>query len=142
MSDTYLTLVTVQNAQVEFTGNYIITPLKTPGATNGTWAFNIRVDQYDVDALYEHNTIYGQNLSTAAGGDACIGVFDGGGHPNVPVTVTANYNLCYQTSSPAAGTGINLSYNLGSANVTLNDSYNGFYNFSTIFNDSTAQLHL
>ncbi len=140
MSDTYLTLVTVQNAQAEFTGNYIITPQKVPGATNGTWAFNVRVDQYDIDALYENNTIYGQNVSTAAGGDACIGVFDGGGNPNVPVTITANYNLCYQSSTPAAGTAINLTYNIGSTNVTLNDSYNGFYNFSTLLNDSTGTI--
>ncbi len=140
MNDEYLTLVTVQNAQAEFTGNYIITPTKVGGATNGTWAFNIRVDQYDVDALYEHNTVIGQNVSTAAGGDACIGVFDGGGNPNVPVTVTANYNLCYQSATPAAGTGINLNYNIGSANVTLNDSYNGFYGFGYLFNDSTGTI--
>ncbi len=140
MNDTYLTLVTVQNAQAEFTGNYLITPEKVPGATNGTWAFNVRVDVYNIDALYENNTIYGQNVSTATGGDACIGVFDGGGNPNVPVTITANYNICYQSATPADGTGINLMYNIGSADVTLNDSYNGFYNFSPIFNDSTGTI--
>ncbi len=140
MSDLYLTMITVQNAQVEFTGNYLITPAKVPGATNGTWAFNIRVDQHDIDGTYEHNTVIGQNVSTAASGDACIGVFDGGGNPNVPVTITANYNLCYQTTTPPAGNGISLSYNIGSANVTLNDSYNGFYGFSNNLYDNTGTI--
>lgn len=133
MDDVYMTLVTVQNAQAEFTSNYIIGPEKTFGATQDTWPFNIRVDEYDVDVLYEHNTVYIKD-------GACIGLYDSGGKPNIPIDITANYNLCFQDVSVANSTGISLQYDIGSSDITITDSFNGFYGFSDLITDSTGTI--
>lgn len=133
--DPYLLMSSVQNAQVEFTGNYFITPFRALGATNTTWPFNVRVDQYHIDVLYEHNTLYGQSNN-----DICIGLWDGSNNPSLNINITANYNLCFNVDPTASGSAINLSYDAapGNANVTLSDSFNGFYGFASpyIYDDS------
>jgi hypothetical protein len=127
MNNHYMTLVTVQNAQAEFTGNYIIAPKKV-STTQATWPFNVRVDEYHIDVLYENNTVYSQYDN-----DICIGLFDGTNDPNINVDITANYNLCYNGSLTVAGSAISFSYDAapGNANVTLTDSFNGLYNFTS-----------
>lgn len=126
--DPYLVAISVQNAQVEFKNNYFISPQRTSGSTNTTWAFNVRADQYHVDALYENNTIYG------FGDDlTCIGFWDGVNDPTLNIDITANYNLCYNGKSSASGSAFNISYDAapGNANVTLSDTYNGVYNYAS-----------
>lgn len=124
--DPYLVMISIQNAQAEFKNNYIITPEKTPGSTNATWAFNVRVDEYHIDALYEHNTIYGQS-----GNETCFGYWDGMNDPTINVNITNRYNLCYNNSSTPTGNAVVFSYDSGpgDASITFTDSFNGFYNF-------------
>lgn len=140
MNDVYITMITITNAQAEFHNNLVITPQKQPGATNGTWAFNMRLADYNLTPLYDHNTVYFSALSSGNSNDACMGLYDNGSYNNVPVNITATYNLCYQGNPTASGVGINLSSVLGSAVVQLTDSFNGFYNFNQIVQDSTNTI--
>lgn len=141
LNDVFMIMVTISNAQAEFTGNYVLTPHKIGGANSGTWVFQVNNQSYPANVLFEHNTIYQQNENGGATGDSCIGVFDDGTRPNIPITLTANYNLCYQGTLPLAsarGNGFRLEYTIGSANISLTESYNGFYNVLNHMSDITG----
>ncbi len=141
LNDVFMIMVTIANAQAEFTGNYVTTPQKIGGANSGTWVFQVNNQSYDADVLFEHNTIYQQNQNGGATGDSCIGLFDDGTRPNIPVTITANYNLCYQGTLPLAsarGNGFRFEYTIGSADLTFNESYSGFYNVLNHVSDITG----
>ncbi len=131
----YLTVVTVTGAQIEFRDNFIITPEKDGAQTSATWAFNLRVQEYAIDVLFDHNTILHRNTMSGADGNACFGLYDQGGNPNLSVTITATYNLCHQVGTTQRGRGIYFSYDIGSVNPSLNDSWNGFSNIATPISD-------
>lgn len=141
LNDTYLTMINISNAQVDFKYNYVIAPIKIAPQTAATIAFNIRTSDYDTNVLYEHNTVIQRNGNTpGANQNSCIYLFDGGGHANIPMNITARYNLCDQDGTTAAGEGIGLSYSLGSSFVTVTDSFNGFSNMARTINDSTGTI--
>lgn len=138
MNDNYVTMVTLATGDYYVANNYIIFPDKGLGATNGTWGINFRIADDPLSVTVEHNTIVHATAQTG-GGDAGIGLFDDGSHTNVPVTLDINYNLFYQGAADApSGTGIRLQYTLGSADVTLTDSFNGFYATAFPLGDSTG----
>lgn len=141
MNDVYLTMISIYNGQAEFKNNYIDTPVKIAPQNAATVPFNIRTQDYDTTALYEHNTIYRRNGDTSgANQNSCFTLFDGGGHPNIPINITARYNLCHQDGNTPRGQGFQLTYVLGSSDVTLIDSFNGFSNIAQPIEDSTNTI--
>lgn len=138
LNDTYLTMINISNGQAEFKNNYILQPVKSAPQNAATVAFNLRTDLYNTDALYEYNTIIRRNGDTpGANQNSCFTLFDGGGHPNIPMHITANYNLCHQEGSTARGQGFQLQYVVGSSNVTVSDSFNGFSMIDAPMQDTT-----
>jgi hypothetical protein len=128
LDNIYLTMVSIQNADAVFKNNYVIAPEKTAPADQATWAFNVRGDQYHVNVLYEHNTIYLPNEP-----DTCIGFYDSSNNDALNITIEAQYNLCYKDNLASSGNAISFSYdsNPGDAMVIFTDSYNGLYNFES-----------
>lgn len=139
VDDTFITVLTVSNGQMNVSNNIIVFPEKDPGDTNGTWGLNIRVSEGDVDLVAEHNTFVMGGASTSLGGNACLGVFDGGSDPGLQqINLDFQYTICYNPFSNTGGTGINLNYNTASSTVVFNDAFNGFTRLSTPINDSNG----
>lgn len=140
-NDIYLTMVSFSNTEVYFAHNYLIFPEKTAAASNGTWGINLRVGDGDMGIVAEHNTmIMRDGTGSLLSSSSCTGMYDDGSHANPTVTYDFRYNLCYSPSveSGGEGTGVNLTYVLGTINFSFVNSYNGFANYQTLISDSTS----
>jgi len=136
--DIFIPMMTIQSGDIEISDNYFLLPEKPNASNNGTWAINIRVVNEALDALIENNTIVDFFGNTVGGSDSAIGLFDDGTSTNVPINIIANYNLFTRTASLPGGNGINLNYVLGSADVSLTESFNGFFGVTSLIQDSNA----
>ncbi len=134
VDDQFITMLTVTNAEVSLHHNYFFMPERAPNPNNGTWAINMRSQDYDTSVDIQNNTIFA-SMAASQSGNSCIGLFDDGSYTNIPVSMYVAYNACYQSDSSKPSNGISLNYTPGSADVALVEEYNGFHNISTQLND-------
>jgi hypothetical protein len=136
-ANNYVTMISLQSAEVSLEYNTIIMPEKLAPADQSTWGINLRSDAELLDVTANHNTIvFGSQTTTA--NSQCFGLFDNGGHAQGQTIMSLNYNICYNGTGSTNGTGIGLSYSLSDNNVTVSDSYNGFYNIQNTISDSNG----
>ncbi|KKQ34401.1 MAG: hypothetical protein US50_C0050G0009 [Candidatus Nomurabacteria bacterium GW2011_GWB1_37_5] len=137
LDDNFVPMLTMQNAEAYIAGNYFLFPEKVPAATNDTWGVNIRVNVANATVVAEHNTFILNGTGSILGGSSCFGVFDDNNPAFTPtISLTADYNLCYNPSVDAGGTGVQLNYDSSSINMIFDNSYNGFYNLSDLINNT------
>lgn len=139
LNDVYLTMINIANGEAIFRNNSITTPVKLAPGNSATVALNMRTQEYQTTGVYEHNTIIHNNGNTpGANQNSCFTLFDSGGHPNIAMNVTFQYNLCHHDGTTVHGDGMQLIYSLGSTNLSLTDSFNGFSNIEEPITDNTG----
>lgn len=134
MPDNYITMLTVENANVDFNGNFFIFPEKTLGANNQSWGINLRISQADIDVNVENNSFIRPVNTNSTDGISCLGIYDSGMTPGLKtINLTFTHNLCYDVSEGSAGSnrGLTFGYAATSSLVNLTEEYNGFYNFES-----------
>jgi hypothetical protein len=137
-SDSFYTMLNLQNSQISVTNNLIIMPDKDAAATNGTWAINLRSGEGSLNATVEHNTIIFSSQTTQLNsGESCVGMYDSGGYPANTITLNYNYNICYNGTGIKGGQGIQIDGNrvASTSPFVLSNSHNAFYNIQTLLND-------
>jgi hypothetical protein len=142
VDDSFITMLSIGNAQVTLNSNKFFFPEKRSGETSGTWGLNIRVDSSDTTVSAEHNAFFiTSSTQSATNGSACLGVFDNGATPGTKnINLTFRYNLCFNGTSSTGGTGMAFNYYTTSSIITLTENYNGFYNLSQSLNDDTGTI--
>lgn len=142
VNDSFITMLTVENAHVDIHNNYFYFPERQIGDNSGIWALNIRVNEGEPVVDAGHNAfIVSSSPASALSGNACLGVFDNGFYPG-PKTVSLNFhhNLCFNGTANSGGTGMALNYIATSSVINLTEQYNGFYNQNNILNDNTGTI--
>ncbi|GEM_PF-1622968 len=141
MNDAFVTMLTIQNGEVYLARNIFLFPEKSPGATNGAWGINIRVDEGDANVVAEHNTLIMGGAESTVGANSCFGIFDGGAASGLQVVnAEFRYNLCHNPLSTVGGNGVSMNYDPASSTVHFVDAYNGLSNLGGAIGDSSNLL--